>query len=65
MHAIEARLNARQFSRVHRSSVVNLARVLRRAEHGGGLVILDDGVCLRVARNRWSTLERVLQLAAC
>ena len=66
MHAIEARLDAQQFLRIHRSTIVNLLRVreLRRAEDGGGLVILEDGVGLRVARNRWSTLERVLQLAS-
>lgn len=62
MHRIEARLEAAGFARIHRSTIVNLARVavLERAEDGGGIVILEDGVQLRVARNRRTEVEAAL-----
>lgn len=62
MHALEQRLDATQFLRIHRSTIVNLARVraVQRADDGGGLVHLESGVQLRVARNRWAELERTL-----
>jgi two-component system, LytTR family, response regulator len=64
MHVLEARLDPRRFLRIHRSTIVNtrFLRELARAEDGGGAVVLASGVQLRVARNRWSTLERVLEL---
>jgi two-component system LytT family response regulator len=64
MNVLEQRLDATLFLRIHRSTIVNLARIreIQRAEDGGGIVVLEDGVRLRVARNRWSELERVLSL---
>jgi two-component system LytT family response regulator len=64
MHALEQRLDPRVFLRIHRSVIVNLARVreLRRDDDGGGAVVLRDGVRLRVARTRWETLESALAI---
>lgn len=64
MNALEARLEGDRFLRIHRSTIVNLSRIreLRRADDGGGEVVLEDGVRLRVARNRWADLERALSL---
>jgi two-component system LytT family response regulator len=62
MHAMEARLDPRDFFRIHRSSLVNLRRVreLRRVDDGGGILVLDSGVQLRVARSRRAELEGAL-----
>jgi two-component system LytT family response regulator len=62
MHRIEARLGGAGFLRVHRSTIVNLDRVVElvRADDGGGVVVLEDGVQLRVARNRRGPLEDAL-----
>lgn len=64
MHELESRLPSDAFFRIHRSAIVNLARVaeLRREPDGGGMAVLEDGVRLRVARSRWEDLERVLGL---
>jgi len=65
MSSLESKLDADRFLRIHRSTIVNLQRIreIRRAEDGGGEVVLGSGVRLRVARNRWSILERALGLA--
>jgi two-component system LytT family response regulator len=62
MHRIESRLECAGFVRIHRSTIVNVGRIvmLERAEDGGGIVVLEDGVQLRVARNRRGEVERVL-----
>ena len=62
LHAMEARLDPTCFLRIHRSTLVNLARIreLQRLEDGGALLVLDSGVHLRVARNRRSAVERAL-----
>jgi len=62
MNVLEERLDPATFVRIHRSTIVNLERVreLDRAEDGGGEVLLESGVRLRVARNRWSDLERAI-----
>lgn len=64
MHAMESRLDPRRFHRIHRSTIVRLQRIreLRRAEDGGGVVVLESGVQLRVARNRWASLEGALEV---
>ena len=50
--------------RVHRSLIVNVRRVreLHRDADGGGTLVLTDGVRLRVARGRWETMERALEM---
>ncbi len=57
-------LGADDFVRIHRGVVVNRnrIRVLQREPDGGGSVVLDSGVSLRVARARWDTLEARLGL---
>ena len=64
MHALERLLDPKVFVRVHRSVIVNIARVreLRREADGGGSLFLTTGVSLRVARSRWESLEQMLGL---
>ena len=64
MHALERLLEAREFVRVHRSLIVNVKRVreLHRDADGGGMLVLTDGVRLRVARGRWEAMERALEM---
>jgi two-component system, LytTR family, response regulator len=64
MHALERLLEAGDFTRIHRSLIVNLRRVreLHREADGGGTIILHDGVRLRVARGRWESLEAALEM---
>ena len=64
MHALERLLEAAEFIRVHRSLIVNVSRVreLHRDPDGGGTIVLHDGVRLRVARGRWESLEKALEM---
>jgi two-component system, LytTR family, response regulator len=64
MHEIEATLDPARFVRVHRSVIVNIDRVreLHRDADGSGSLVLKNGVSLRVARARWETLERALNV---
>jgi len=64
LQGLEAMLEARGFLRIHRSLLVRVARVaeLHREDDGGGSVVLQDGVRLRVARGRWEALERALDI---
>lgn len=65
MHELEAMLGD-AFLRIHRSIIVNLARVkvLHRDRDGGGTVVLESDVQLGVARGRWEALQAALGLAA-
>ncbi len=62
MHMLERMLEAGDFVRIHRSLIVNLQRVreLHRDPDGGGTIILNNGVRLRVARGRWEALSEAL-----
>jgi two-component system LytT family response regulator len=64
MHALERLLEAREFVRVHRSLIVNVKRIreLHREPDGGGTLVLTNGVRLRVARGRWESMERALEM---
>ena len=64
MHALERLLEAREFVRVHRSLIVNVKRIreLHREPDGGGTLVLTDSVRLRVARGRWESMERALEM---
>lgn len=64
LHALERLLETSGFIRVHRSLIVNGARVheLHRDADGSGTIVLRDGVRLRVARDRWETLYSALRL---
>lgn len=64
LHALEEALGRDGFLRIHRSVLVRLDRVreLHRDPDGGGHVLLQDNVRLRVARGRWEDLETALKL---
>ncbi len=64
MHALERLVEGGEFLRVHRSLIVNLQRVrrLHREPDGGGTLVLDSGVRLRVARGRWEALQAALRI---
>jgi two-component system LytT family response regulator len=66
MNALEGLLEGCGFVRVHRSLIVNAMRVreLHRAADGSGLLVLANGVRLRVSRGRWEEVERRLHLQA-
>jgi two-component system, LytTR family, response regulator len=60
---IEARLDPKEFARIHRSAVVNLNRVLRLKDwfNGECLVVLRDGTELKVSRRHRRRLEALLE----
>jgi two-component system LytT family response regulator len=60
--SLEQRLDPRTFVRIHRSAIVNLARVRSVEAHvrGEGILTLADGTRLRVTRARRGELERRL-----
>ena len=62
MHELEARLDPRRFARIHRSTIVNLDRVreLRELLRGDFVVVLTDGVELKLSRSRKAHLEELL-----
>jgi two-component system LytT family response regulator len=64
MHVLEGALVAGEFIRIHRSLIVNLKRVreLHRDSDGGGAIVLENGVRLRVARGRWEALQTALNV---
>lgn len=58
---IAERLEDAGFARIHRSTVVNLARVtqVRPLSHGEALVVLDSGLELKVSRTFRDALDRL------
>lgn len=63
---IEARLDPREFARIHRSTVVNLKRVRRLKDlfKGECLAVLPDGTELKVSRRCRRRLEALLERLA-
>jgi two-component system LytT family response regulator len=63
--ALEKRLNGSQFVRVHRSAIVNLARIreVTVTETGTHTVILHNGATCRLSRNGRARLERLFDQA--
>jgi len=63
---IESRLDPKEFARIHRSTVVNLARVRRLKDwfNGECLVVLLDGTELKVSRRHRRRLEALLETLA-
>lgn len=57
--SLAARLDARKFLRIHRSTIVNLARVrdCQHQNHGDSLITLHDGTQLKLSRRRRKELE--------
>jgi two-component system LytT family response regulator len=51
---------------VHRSAIVNLARIkeLQPHFHGDGIVVMHDGSRLRVSRGRRERLHRLLGIVS-
>ena len=66
MAAMEARLDATRFARVHRSAIVNLARVaeIKRRGDRDYQIVLTDGTKLKLGRTYRSLLEQALHLRA-
>ena len=62
MHELESRLDPRRFARIHRSTIVNLDRVkeLREQFRGDFIVVLNDGLELKLSRSRKAHLEEML-----
>jgi two-component system, LytTR family, response regulator len=56
---LEAKLEARQFLRIHRSTIVNWQRIreLRPHSHGDFLVVLRDGTELKLSRSYRQKVE--------
>jgi hypothetical protein len=66
MHILERKLDPRCFQRIHRSIIVNLARIqeLKRGDKGEYEVVLRDDTHLQVSRRRRDTLRvSLMQLA--
>ena len=63
---MEARLDPREFVRIHRSTVINLNRVRRLKDwfNGECLVVLLDGTELKVSRRHRRRLETLLESLA-
>lgn len=61
---LEAKLEPRQFVRIHRSTIVNVRRVkeLQPLVHGESIVVLHDGTKLRLSRSRREHLHALLGL---
>jgi two-component system, LytTR family, response regulator len=62
MHELESRLDPRRFARIHRSTIVNLDRVkeLREQFRGDFIVVLNNGLELKLSRSRKAHLEELL-----
>lgn len=62
MSTLEQSLVPEAFFRIHRSCIVRLAAIkeLHRESDGGGTLIIEGGVRLRVARTRWDALTSKL-----
>ena len=59
---LESQLDSRRFVRIHRSTIVHVAKIreVQPLTHGDHAVILRDGKVLRVARSRRQALEQAL-----
>jgi two-component system LytT family response regulator len=65
LRSLEQRLDASRFARVHRSAIVNLARIreIRVAARGDHTLVLDDATRLRLTRGRRRDLEALIETA--
>jgi DNA-binding LytR/AlgR family response regulator len=61
----ERRWTAYGFLRTHRSYLVNMTRAveIRPDQHGGGVIVMEDGALVPVARRHIGELRRRLALA--
>ena len=62
---LESQLDARRFVRIHRSTIVHVAKIreVQPLTNGDHAVVLRDGKVLRVARSRRQALGRALGLS--
>lgn len=62
MSGMEAKLDARRFVRIHRSTIVNVERIQKLSPyfHGDYIVYLKDGTELRLSRRYWKRLEQIV-----
>jgi two-component system, LytTR family, response regulator len=65
LRSLEQRLDPTRFARVHRSAIVNLARIreIRVAARGDHTLVLDDATRLRLTRGRRRDLEALIETA--
>lgn len=63
MHDLETQLDPQKFVRIHRSIIVNLDRIKELHPHFNGdyIVVLEDGVQLKLSRSRREQLESRLK----
>jgi two-component system LytT family response regulator len=66
MSDVLAVLDAKRFARIHRSTIVNLARVVRVEPylHGEYILVLQGGAKLKVSRGYRSAISELLGLGA-
>lgn len=62
MTGVESILDAKQFVRIHRSTIVNVERIkeMRPYFHGDYIVFLDDDTELKLSRRYWNRIEHIL-----
>jgi two-component system LytT family response regulator len=58
---LEARLDPREFLRVHRAAIVNAAHARELRDQGAMSVVLSDGTAVPVSRSRRATVESALR----
>lgn len=61
--SIEKQLDPKKFTRIHRSAVVNLSRIqsIKNLFHGDCIVVLQNGIELKVSRSHRRKLEELLE----
>lgn len=64
--SIEKQLDPKKFARIHRSSIVNLSRIqsIKNLFHGDCLVVLQNGIELKVSHSHRRKLEELLERLA-
>ena len=64
LRSLVQRLDPSRFARVHRSAIVNLARIreIRMAARGDHTLVLEDSTRLRLARARRRELEALIEM---
>ena len=64
LRSLSERLDPSRFARVHRSAIVNLARIreIRMAARGDHTLVLEDATRLRLNRARRRELEALIEL---
>jgi two-component system LytT family response regulator len=63
MNEMEAKLDPSKFLRIHRSTMVNIERIRELQQHFNGdyIVLLHDGIELKLSRSRREQLQKLLK----